>query len=152
MLIMLELPGWQLGEHGEWCKHTNFEFATRAPMMVHVPGLTDNGITTQFYTEHVDLFPTLAEAAALSPLRKCPPGDASFKVALCTEGSSLVPLMKDPSKPIKSASFSQYPRGYQKPSMAVTADGEMLTWETTNVMANGEWSCSNGSRIMCPSD
>lgn len=33
--------GWQLGEHGEWCKHTNFELATRAPMMIHVPGLTD---------------------------------------------------------------------------------------------------------------
>ena len=30
--------GWQLGEHGEWCKHTNFELAARAPMMVHVPG------------------------------------------------------------------------------------------------------------------
>jgi iduronate 2-sulfatase len=33
--------GWQLGEHGEWCKHTNFELATRAPMMIRVPGLTD---------------------------------------------------------------------------------------------------------------
>jgi hypothetical protein len=38
-----------------------------------------------------------------------------LQVALCAEGSSLVPLMKDPSKPIKTASFSQYPRGYQHP-------------------------------------
>jgi hypothetical protein len=32
------ITGWQLGEHGEWCKHTNFELAARAPMMIHVPG------------------------------------------------------------------------------------------------------------------
>jgi len=107
--------GWQLGEHGEWCKHTNFEFAARAPMLVHVPGLTDGGIITQHYTEHVDLFPTLTEAAAGVKLDQCPSGDASFNVALCTEGSSLVPLMRDPSTPVKTASFSQYPRGYQKP-------------------------------------
>merc|ERR1712178_363751 len=43
--------GWQLGEHGEWCKHTNFEFATRAPMMAHLPGVTDSGIITEHYTE-----------------------------------------------------------------------------------------------------
>jgi len=108
--------GWQLGEHGEWCKHTNFEFATRAPMMVRVPGLTDNGITTRFYSEHVDLFPTLTEAATGIALEHCPLGDASFGVATCTEGTSLVPLMRDPLKPVKSASFSQYPRGYVKPS------------------------------------
>ena len=48
-------PQWQLGEHGEWCKHTNFEFATRAPMIIKVPGLTDGGLTTTLYTEHVDL-------------------------------------------------------------------------------------------------
>ena len=34
--------GWQLGEHGEWSKHTNFEVATHAPMMVRVPGLTES--------------------------------------------------------------------------------------------------------------
>lgn len=108
--------GWQLGEHGEWCKHTNFEFATRAPMMIRVPGLTDSGITTKWFTEHVDLLPTLSEAAMGITVPLCPKGDASFDVALCTEGTSLVPMMKDPSKPVKLASFSQYPRGYQKPS------------------------------------
>jgi iduronate 2-sulfatase len=110
--------GWQLGEHGEWCKHTNFEFAARAPMMVRVPGLTDKGIFTDHYTEHVDMFPTLTEAAAGIKLDTCPLGDESFDVAVCSEGSSLLPLMTNPSKQIKSASFSQYPRGYVKPNSA----------------------------------
>ena len=29
--------GWKLGEHGMWCKHTNFEEATRVPMIVPTP-------------------------------------------------------------------------------------------------------------------
>jgi hypothetical protein len=29
--------GWQLGEHGMWCKHTNFEVATRTPLLVAAP-------------------------------------------------------------------------------------------------------------------
>ena len=57
-----------LGEHGEWCKHTNFEIATHAPMMVSVPSLTDDGVVTERLTEFVDLFPTLAEAAGLKPV------------------------------------------------------------------------------------
>jgi iduronate 2-sulfatase len=76
------------GEHGEWCKHTNFEFATRAPMMIHVPGLTDGGIVTRHYSEHVDLFPSLVEAAAGMHLPPCPYGDKSFEVASCTEVSN----------------------------------------------------------------
>merc|ERR1712038_402407 len=53
--------GWQLGEHGEWAKHTNFEFATHAPMMLSIPGQTDQGIRTTALTEFVDLFPSLVE-------------------------------------------------------------------------------------------
>lgn len=82
-------------------------------MMISVPGLTDQGIVTKHYSEHVDLFPTLSEAAMGIEVPFCPPGDLSFKVKLCTEGISLVQLMRTPSKSVKSASFSQYPRPYQ---------------------------------------
>ena len=30
--------GWQLGEHGMWDKHSNFETSTHAPLLVSVPG------------------------------------------------------------------------------------------------------------------
>lgn len=33
-------PGWALGEHGEWAKYSNFDVATRVPLMFYVPGKT----------------------------------------------------------------------------------------------------------------
>jgi len=65
--------GWQLGEHGEWCKHTNFELATRAPLMLSIPGLTDRGWETDSLVEFVDIFPTIVEAAGLLVPMICPP-------------------------------------------------------------------------------
>ena len=97
------------GEHGEWTKHTNFELATHAPMLIRIPGLTDGGVVTEQLTEFVDLFPTLVEAAGLTPMEQCPKHSA--KIALCTEGTSLLPLIKEPeSKLWKKRVFSQYPR------------------------------------------
>lgn len=101
--------GYQLGEHGEWCKHTNFELATHAPMMVRIPGLTDHGIKTDKLTEFVDLYPTIVEAAGLGSLRLCPVDSANIRE--CHEGASLLPLIRNPNAVIKRAAFSQYPRG-----------------------------------------
>ena len=102
--------GWQLGEHSEWCKHTNFEVANHAPMMVKIPGLTDDGIRTSKLVELVDLFPTLVEAIGMEPLPTCPLN--STDVELCTEGSSLIPLVKNTNnKEWKDGIFWQYPRG-----------------------------------------
>ena len=74
----LELPllGWALGEHLEWAKYSNFRVATNVPLMVHVPGLTDqrehsladttqSGMVSNALVELVDLFPTLAELAGI---------------------------------------------------------------------------------------
>lgn len=102
--------GWNLGENAVWSKCTNFELATHAPMMVRVPGLTDGGVVTERLTEFVDLFPTLAEAAGLEPVPLCP--KRSDDVKTCTEGVSMVPLMKNPKRRWKTAAFSQYPRLY----------------------------------------
>lgn len=100
--------GWNLGEHGEWCKHNNFETSTHAPLMIRVPGLTDAGVVTEALTEFVDIYPTVVEAAGLPPIPLCP--EDSSEVSVCTEGVSVMPLIKDPKRTWKSAVFSQYPR------------------------------------------
>jgi iduronate 2-sulfatase len=102
--------GWHLGDQGVWGKCTNFEAATRAPLMMHVPGVTDRtagGVVTTSLTEHVDLLPTLAEAAGLGTLPTCTP--ATPASIMCTEGVSVLPLAADPTAVVKKASFSQWP-------------------------------------------
>ena len=90
--------GWHLGEQGQWCKHTNFENATRNALIVSVPGADAKpGAKTDALVETVDLYPTLCELAGLPK----PEG---------LEGTSFVPLLADPSRPWKPAAFSQYPR------------------------------------------
>ena len=91
--------GWQLGEHNEWCKHTNFELAARVPFMIRAPGYEATaGQKTSSLVELVDVFPTLVELAGLPPCQEN------------LEGKSLVSLFKDPTTIIKNVSLSQYPR------------------------------------------
>lgn len=90
--------GWQLGEHGLWCKHTNFEVAARSPLVFRVPGQKKPGAKTDALAEFVDIYPTLCELCGL-PL---PEG---------LEGTSLAPVIEQPDRPWKRAAFSQYPRG-----------------------------------------
>ena len=89
--------GWKLGEHAAWCKHSNVENDTRAPLIIAVPGLKNAGETTDALVEFVDIYPTLAELCSLS-------------LPDHVEGSSLVSVLHDPSTTVKSAAFSQYPR------------------------------------------
>ena len=139
--------GWQLGEHGEWCKHTNFDLATNAPMFIHVPGETDHGIVTSTPTEFLDLMPTLVEAAMPDvTVPACPSNAADARnVQLCTHGVSLMPLIQDPNTPIKPAAYSQYPRGYQRPG---EENEEMLEIVASDSLKAGPSKCLNGHCTM----
>lgn len=56
--------GWQLGEHGFWCKHTNFEVASRTPLLIVAPGV-EGGRVSRRLVEYVDIYPTLCDLAGL---------------------------------------------------------------------------------------
>jgi arylsulfatase A-like enzyme len=89
--------GWKLGEHGAWCKHSNVEDDTHAPLIISAPSLKTAGKHSRSLVEFVDIYPTLAELAGL-PL------------PTHLEGTSLVPVLRNPAKNVKTAAFSQYPR------------------------------------------
>jgi len=89
--------GWKLGEHGSWCKMTNYSIDTRVPMIFSTPEMHNNPVKCDQLVEFVDIYPTLCEMAGL----EIPEG---------LEGISAVPLMSEPEKPWKNAVFSQFLR------------------------------------------
>jgi arylsulfatase A-like enzyme len=100
--------GWKLGEHEAWCKHSNSENDTNAPLLISAPGMKNRGSHTKALVEFVDIYPTLSDLAGL-PLPDH------------LEGISLKPLLEDPARPWKTAAFSQYPR-----SASRTGEGDLM--------------------------
>jgi len=100
--------GWQLGEHNEWCKFTNFEDGVHVPFLLRVPGVTDGGMRTQALVELIDIFPSVAELAGIKVPPPCPEGE--HNLLTCVEGSSVAPLLKNPNQQWKKGAFSQYAR------------------------------------------
>jgi iduronate 2-sulfatase len=88
--------GWHLGDHGQWCKHTNFELATRIPLIVKVPWMP-GASRIDALTEAVDIYPTLLDLCGV-------PAPSHL------EGDSLVPLMENPAAAGDDLALSQYPR------------------------------------------
>ena len=86
------------------------QVATHAPLLLSLPGSTEPGLRTPALVEFVDIFPTLVEATGFPALELCP--EMSNSSLLCTEGSSLLPLVEGPTREDwKQAVFWQYPRG-----------------------------------------
>ena len=89
--------GWQLGEHGLWHKHTNFELAARAPLLISMPGQKAAGRKSASLAEFIDIYPTLADACGLPK-----PKDI--------DGVSLRPILDDADAKVRPVAISQYPR------------------------------------------
>jgi iduronate 2-sulfatase len=89
--------GFHLGEHGLWCKTSNFENDARVPLMISVPHMKTAGKTSDALVELLDMYPTLVELCGLPS-----PGKL--------EGKSLVPVLNDPTQTVKPAAYTQHPR------------------------------------------
>ena len=89
--------GWNLGEHGLWCKHCNFETSLHSPLIVTAPGIK-GGKNSNALTEYLDIYPSLCELCNLA-------------LPTHPQGKSFVPLMKNPNLPWKQAVFSRYYNG-----------------------------------------
>lgn len=89
--------GYHVGEHSLWGKTSNFELDARVPLMIHAPGVSQDGRTSPSLVELIDLFPTLVELCGLPQ----PTG---------LDGKSLAAVLRDPAKEVKAAAFTQHPR------------------------------------------
>lgn len=88
--------GWHLGDHGMWCKHTNYEQATHIPLLVAAPN-AKAGVRTSSLVESVDIYPTLCELAGI----KAPEG---------LDGRSIAATLNDQTVPTKDHTIHVYPR------------------------------------------
>jgi iduronate 2-sulfatase len=99
IVVVIGDHGYFMGEHGSWGhKHSNYETATRAPLLVRAPGMRSAGQGTSALVEFVDFYPTLSELAGLP-------------VPAHVEGASFAPLLDEPGLPWKKAAFSEMIRG-----------------------------------------
>lgn len=94
--------GWQLGDHGLWHKHTNFEYATRAPLIISAPHQLIRGKRCEATVEFVDVYPTLADVCGLA-------------VPAELDGLSLKKFLDEPTAPASKVAISQYPRAAGRP-------------------------------------
>jgi arylsulfatase A-like enzyme len=89
--------GWHLGEKQHWRKFALWEEATRAPLMMTVPGMTKAGGVCTRPVELIHIYPTLAELCGLTP-----PGNL--------DGKSFASLLKDPTAPWDAAALTTHGR------------------------------------------
>lgn len=89
--------GWHLGDHSLWNKHSNFEQATRSPLVIYNPSV-HKGFKIDTPTEFVDLFPTLTEMSGINTPKNL-------------DGVSLNPQINGEKNTSKLFAVSQYPRG-----------------------------------------
>jgi arylsulfatase A-like enzyme len=82
IVVLIGDHGWQLGEKLKYRKNNAWEEDCRAPMIIHVPG-NKKTARIQAIVSFMDIYPTLTELCGL-PLPDH------------LEGSSLIPLMKNP--------------------------------------------------------
>ncbi|MFZ4082125.1 MAG: sulfatase-like hydrolase/transferase [Pirellula sp.] len=88
--------GWHLGDHGMWCKHSNYEQATRIPVIVSVPGKA-RGVSSQALIESVDIYPTLCELVCIG-------------VPDSLDGKSFAAVLSDPALGHRDHTIQVYPR------------------------------------------
>ncbi len=89
--------GWNLGEHGFWCKHVNFETSLRTTLALSGPGIVPGA--SKSIVELVDLYPTLLDLCQL------PLPDHIL------EGVSLAPVLQGMEEKVKDYAISKWKNG-----------------------------------------
>lgn len=102
IVMFISDHGFHLGDLRGWGKETNFDYCTRSPWILSTPDFPTD-LRSKGFVEYVDIYPTLCDLAGISS-------------PAYLEGTSVKPLLSNPDRPWKSATFSQFPRHYPIPT------------------------------------
>jgi iduronate 2-sulfatase len=95
LIVFCSDHGWHLGEQSAWGKMTNFEIATRVPLIIAGPGIKAG--RTKSIAELVDLYPTVCELSGVASPDHL-------------EGESLASTLRNPEASDGGFALSQYAR------------------------------------------
>jgi len=115
LVIFVGDNGYHTGERKWWNKQTLFERSCRVPLVIAAPGMK-GGQTTRSLVEFVDLYPTVAELCGL-------------KMPHQAAGTSLKPVLTNPTANIKDAAFTLVTHGAKVHGQSVrTARWRFTRW------------------------
>lgn len=97
-VILIGDHGWNLGEHGTWCKHSIMNTCLHSTLIINSPE-TKTPYRCNEIVEFVDLYPTMCEAAGINKPAQL-------------EGTSLLPLLKSPKAKTKGYGVSRWANGF----------------------------------------
>jgi len=120
IVVLWSDHGYHLGEHlGIWQKRTLFEQSARAPLIIRAPAAKGNGHPCHRIVEFIDIYPTLADLALLTPLQ--------------LDGKSLRPLLNDPTQTWDSIAITQIlrPADDRLPAMVMGRSIRTERWRYT---------------------
>jgi iduronate 2-sulfatase len=133
IIILWGDHGWKLGDHNSWGKMTNYNIDLKVPLIVRYPNQEIKGQQTFAFTELVDLFPSICDLANITTPNYM-------------QGTSFLPLLKNPKLNWKNAAFSQF---HRRPK--VSADGKRYMGYSINTRNYHyiewyDWSPDKGER------
>ena len=94
IVILWSDHGWQLGEHGFWCKHVTFRTSLQVPLIVRAPGKSI-GAEAHGLVSNVDIYPTVCDLLGIDKPTHL-------------HGTSFASLLNDPSLPGKPFVYARH--------------------------------------------
>jgi arylsulfatase A-like enzyme len=117
IVVLWSDHGWHLGEHTMFGKMSNFEIATRSPLIIRAPEIPAERKKLNHLTESIDIYPTLAELCGLDYPNNL-------------DGESVVKILKDPEKKSQKFARSFYYRNQALGKSIRTERYRMVRWAT----------------------
>ena len=112
-VVLIGDHGWSLGDHGEWCKHSNFEKTSHVPTMIAGPGIPV-GKKIDLVTESIDLYPTFCDLVGVAVPEHC-------------QGNSLMPLINGNEEGWDNTALIQWNNGRYGRTL-ITQTHEYTEW------------------------
>ncbi|WP_168442109.1 sulfatase-like hydrolase/transferase [Pontiella desulfatans] len=116
IVVFISDQGYCLGYRDCWAKHLLYPAVLRVPLIVRDPRMKRGDIRVEGLVELLDIFPTLTEMAGLPT-----PGGL--------DGASFVPLMVDPSKRGRPATYAQGILHLGRGKAVTTETATYLEWD-----------------------